>query len=262
MVVAYDAKTGRRSEHGARDSRIARKLAALAGSAGAAVAGEAVAAGISYVPTSGVVAAQGIPGFSFAAPSTVTSGTLRPPSIPGNTGWDIDGNGQADFNLLHQNVSDKGEAFLIPQEPFIANPNGLLVTNDDSSNLIRNLANAFLVGAGATLWDDNGQAITSNAAVNHQIGFSTSQPNYFGFRFAFGSNANEYYYGWASLAIDFLAEGQGYKITEAFYQSTPNTGINVGAVPVPEPSSMALLAAGAAGVTAWRARRKKPPAAE
>lgn len=260
MIVAYMMKTSRRSKNAARDSAVARKLAALVGSAGAAVAGEAVAAGISYVPTSGVVAAQGIPGFSFASPSTVTSGTLRPPSIPGNTGWDIDGNGQADFNLLHQNPAGNDQAFLIPQAPFTPNQNGLLVTTD-STALIRNLANAFLVGPGATLWDNNGQAITFNG-VNQQNGFSTSQPNYFGFRFAFGSNANEYYYGWASLSIDFLAEGQGYKITEAFYQSTPNTGINVGAVPVPEPSSMALLAAGAAGVTAWRALRKKPPAAE
>ena len=95
------------------------------------------------MPTAGVVAAQGIPGFSFAAPTTVTSGTLRPPASPGNTGWDIDGNGQADFNLLHQNPAGNDQAFLIPQAPFIANPNGLLVTNDDSTGLIRNLRRPF-----------------------------------------------------------------------------------------------------------------------
>jgi hypothetical protein len=39
---------------------------------------------------------------------------------------------------------------------------------------------------------------------------------------------------------------------------TPGGAISVGAVPqaVPEPSSMALLGLGAAGVAAWRSRRK------
>ena len=47
-------------------------------------------------------------------------------------------------------------------------------------------------------------------------------------------------------------------ITEAYYNTTPGAAISVGQVPqaVPEPSSMALLGLGAAGVAAWRARRK------
>lgn len=260
MVVASISKKSRGSESRAGDSAVATKLAVLAGSAGAAVAGEALAAGITYVPTSGVASAQGIPGFSFTAPLTVTSGTLRPPSSAGNNGWDVDGNGQNDFNL--QNNNDN-QAFLIPRAPFAPNPNGLLLTSTSSGPEIRNLANAAPVGPSAVVWDNNGQAITFNAFYNMQDpGFTPNQPGYFGFRFAFGSNPNQYYYGWASLTIDFSTDGEGYKITEAFYQSTPNTAINVGAVPVPEPSGVALLAAGAAGVTAWRARRKKLSVAE
>jgi hypothetical protein len=262
MTVARASISRREQRTPKRHAKIARRVAAVAGAAGAAVAGDANAEGITYVPTAGVVAAQGIPGFSFTAPTTVTSGTLRPPSSAGNTGWDIDGNSQADFNLQNNGGS---QGFLIPQSPFGGNPNGLLLTSTTSAPLIRPLANAAPIGPLVTAWDNNGQAITFNGIYNLQgPGFLTSQPNYFGFRFAFGNNPNDYYYGWASLTIDFSAAGQGYKITEAFYQTTPNTAINVGAVPVPvpEPSSMALLAAGAAGATAWRARKKKQPAAE
>lgn len=257
MVVAYDAKTGRRSEHGARDSRIARRLAAVAGSAGAAITGEAVAAGITYVPTSGVVAAQNIPGFSFAPPTIVTSGTLRPPASAGGNAWDVDGNGTVDFELVNFNGV---LAALNPLALFTANPNAMLVV-DDSVHPLLNLTGGANVGPAANLWYAGGQPMTYNQGLN-QTYFTLNNVGYFGFRFASSNSASEYYYGWASLTIDALAAGQGFKIGEAFYQSTPNTGINVGAVPVPEPSSMALLAAGAAGVTAWRVRRKKQPAAE
>jgi hypothetical protein len=61
------------------------------------------------------------------------------------------------------------------------------------------------------------------------------------------------------MVVDLTPVGQGFKITEAYYNTVAGAGINVGAVPVPvpEPSSIALLAVGAAGVTAWRARRKQ-----
>ena len=96
--------------------------------------------------------------------------------------------------------------------------------------------------------------------VPYSPGFTANVPGFFGFKFNDGVNLSDFYYGWGSLTIDLLSPGQGFKITEAYYQSTPNTAIQVGDVPqaVPEPSSMALLAAGAAGVAAWRARRKQP----
>ena len=86
--------------------------------------------------------------------------------------------------------------------------------------------------------------------------FLEDTPGQFGFRFVSDNNT---YYGWGTLVIDYLAAGRGFQITEAYYNTVPGTGINVGAVPapVPEPSSIALLAIGAAGVTAWRARRKR-----
>lgn len=129
---------------------------------------------------------------------------------------------------------------------------------------ILNLGNAGPVGPSQSFWRGEGNVITGNINsyrnFNEQSpNFTTDAPGYFGFRFAFGDNENEYYYGWASMTIDLSARDSGFKITEAFYESTANTPINVGAVPaVPERSSLALLAAGAAGVAAWRARKKPP----
>jgi hypothetical protein len=80
--------------------RLRSKIAALAGATGAVAAGSAEA--VTYTPTAGVVAAQGIPGFSFVSPSNVTLGSLRPPATIGITTWDIDGAGAAEFNLENQ----------------------------------------------------------------------------------------------------------------------------------------------------------------
>jgi len=257
MVVERTRMSRRDSTPSARTARIARRVAAVAGAAGAAVGGEAEAVGLTYVPTPGVVTAQGIPGLSFTPPTTVTSGTLRPPASAGGNAWDVDGNGTVDFELVNFNGL---LAALNPLALFTANPNAMLVV-DDSVHPLLNLTGGANVGPAANLWYAGGQPMTYNQGLN-QTYFTLNNVGYFGFRFASSNSASEYYYGWASLTIDALATGRGFKIGEAFYQSTPNTGINVGAVPVPEPSSMALLATGAAGVTAWRARRKKQPAAE
>jgi len=99
------------------------------------------------------------------------------------------------------------------------------------------------------------------AGANAQSQFTSGTSGQFGFLFEDG--AGDTFYGWGSLVIESPNPG-GYYITEAYYNTVPGTGINVGAVPqiVPEPSSMALLGLGAAGVAAWRARRKVKAATE
>lgn len=242
-----------------RQSRVARRVAAVAGAAGAAIAGEAEAVGISYVPTAGVATAQNIPGFSFTAPSTVTSGTLRPPST-GSFGWDVDGDGSNDFSLV--NFSGLAGVFNALATAFPSNPNALL--GPGVYGLLNLVGNAAVGPAQAWTAGVPYKNMTYQGVANNQADFTTNTPGYFGFRFAFNNNPTNYYYGWGGLTIDLTAAGRGFKVTEAFYQSTPNTTINVGAVPapVPEPSTMVLLAAGAAGVTAWRSRKRKQPAAE
>ena len=128
----------------------------------------------------------------------------------------------------------------------------------DGNLFLRNIAAPGPVGGAQTQWrtGDFTLTLSSDPAVNG-VNFTKNVSGQFGFRFDAGSDPSFTYYGWGSLLIDGQAAGQGFKITEAYYQSTPGTAINVGAVPVPEPTGMALLAIGSAGVLAWRSRRKQ-----
>ena len=249
-MVAANSTSGRRQPGG---SNLSAKLAALAGASGAAVSGEAMAT--TYVPTPGVQAAQGITGFTFTSPTNITSGTLRPPATIGTTAWDVDGNSQVDFQLTHTSSSSQW-AGIQGHSVFPVAPNGLVQNNN--STLV-NFASGAAIDAAAN-WKGFFNSLTIDGANNNPT-FTTNVPGFFGFRFKPDWNASDYYYGWGSLTIDLASPaGQGYKITEAYYQSTPNTAIQVGQSPyaVPEPSSLALLAIGSTGVAAWRTRRKRP----
>ena len=228
---------------------------ALAGAGGALVAGGEAEASVTYTPTPGVVAADGIPGFSFVDASNVTLGNLRGPASAGATGWDVDGAGGDNFFLVNS-------VTLFGSLSAAANSNSLLV---DPSIDLQNIATGGAVGALQATWRTGKLTLTYLAGTQTVPGnFSPNTSGQFGFRFTEASNT---YYGWGSLLIDGQATGQGFKITEAYYQSTPGTAINVGAVPgavaaVPEPSnSMTLMALGAAGVVTWRSRRTAKAAA-
>jgi len=74
-------------------------------------------------------------------------------------------------------------------------------------------------------------------------------------------SSGELYYGWISLSACTPAEAGSpcsdpavININGFAYNTTPGAGITT---PTPEPSMLPLLALGAAGLTAFRARRKK-----
>lgn len=220
--------------------RVKRHVASLAGLAGATVAGIGEAQAVPYTPTPGVAAAEGIPGFSFVDASSVILGSLRPPDSDGTVAWDVDGDGTRDFELFN---SSSDEAVFIGVH---GGENGFNV------GAAANLATGKAIPASVSVW--NGSFIVTSGGVNKVLSFPTNTPGQLPFRFT--NNSSDTFYGWASLTVDLAGEdGQGYVITEAYYQTTPGAGITVGAVPVPEPSSMMLLALGAGGVLAWRARR-------
>ena len=244
--------TSRSRKH--RVSNLSGKLAALAGASGAALSSDAMA--ITYTPTAGVLAAQGIPGFAYTSATNVTSGTLRPPASLGYTPWDVDGNSQVDFQLTHTSSSSQW-AGIQGHSVFPNAPNGLVQNNN---SFLVNFGSAGAPVDAAASWRGFFNSLTIDG-VNNAPGFTTGVPGFFGFRFKPDWNASDYYYGWGSLTIDLASpRGQGFKITEAYYQSTPNTAIQVGQAPnaVPEPSSLVLLAIGSTGVAAWRTRRKQP----
>jgi len=231
-----------------RPSSFGRRLVALAGAGGALVAG-AEAEAVTYTPTAGVVAAGGIPGFSFVDASNVTLGDLRGPAAAGAVGWDVDGAGGDNFFLVNS-VS------LFGSLSGAGNSNSLLA---DPFGILQNIATGGAVGALQATWRYLKMTLTYAGTTGAlSVNFSLGTSGQFGFRFTEASNT---YYGWGSLLIDGQsagAGGQGFKITEAYYQSTSGTAIDVGAVPVavPEPTGMTLMALGAAGVAAWRSRRR------
>lgn len=233
-------------------ARLGRKLAALAGATGAVTAGTAGA--VPYTPTAGVAAAQNIPGFSFVTATNVTLGALRSPASPGFTQWDIDGVGGNDFYLQNRTVTSQG--LLVAQYAVLGpskSSGNSMIGQLGEGITISNLATGASAGPGATPWRNSFAFATTNRNLGPGLqNFTVNTSGEFGFRFTSGSNT---FYGWGSLVPDLAAPGRGFKITEAYYQTTPGAAINVGAVPVPEPSSMVLLAIGAAGLTAWRARR-------
>jgi hypothetical protein len=241
MATAGFSSKSHPSSASTRETSLTRKLAAVAGAAGAAAIGASEAQAVVYTPTAGVAAAQGIPGFSFVDASNVTLGALLPPATPGQVGWDVDGSGGIDF-LLRNSTSTASLSGGSAPKSFVVNGRNL-----------KKLTAGSLVSAGVSLHYFVG-VTRSGLKEDVSSAFQFNTPGQFGFRF---TNASDTYYGWGSLTlVPFV--GQGFVITEAYYNTTPGGAISVGAVPqaVPEPSSMALLGLGAAGVAAWRSRRK------
>ena len=243
-MAPSSSPTAPSSSPDARPSSLGTRLVALAGAGGALVAG-AEAEAVTYTPTAGVVAAGGISGFSFVDANNVTLGNLRGPAAAGAVGWDVDGAGGDNFFLVNS-VS------LFGSLSGAGNSNSLLA---DPFGILQNIATGGAVGALQATWRYLKMTLTYAGTTGAlSVNFSLGTSGQFGFRFTEASNT---YYGWGSLLIDGQSVGQGFKITEAYYQSTPGTAIDVGAVPVPEPTGIALLALGSAGVMAWRSRSRR-----
>lgn len=237
------------SHTAAAKGRFGRKIAALAGATGAVAAGTAEA--VPYTPAAGVAAAQGIPGFSFdTATTTATLGAFLPPATANTSNdWDLDGDGNPDFRLFNSNATFQAGVLQV------VNSNKLVLpaTINNEAYTFKNLATSSSVGPGSPLRSSNAFVTFFGApAANWTLG----QSGQFGFSFASGGST---YYGWGSMVQTGSPVGQGFTITEAYYQTTAGSGILVGQVPqvVPEPTGMVLLAIGSAGVMAWRSRRKQ-----
>jgi hypothetical protein len=85
--------------------------------------------------------------------------------------------------------------------------------------------------------------------VGTQVTFNAA--NYFGFQFTNEALANANNFGW--IEITFGADAATRTITGWAYE---DSGAPITVTPVPEPSSMALLSVGAAGLVAYRRRRQ------
>lgn len=102
----------------------------------------------------------------------------------------------------------------------------------------------------------DGSLVNSTSPIAAQFSFGTLSPNadfndpitaFVGYRFPSGGGSA---YGWARVTIDNAAGV--FEIVDYAFESEPGVGIAAGAIP--EPSTLGLLAAGAAGLGALRRR--------
>ena len=236
------------NDNAARRMSLSQKLA-LASGAGAALAG--------------IVAQQS----ADAAPIQSTTLPVSPPAADGRITWDIDGDGTADFNLSNDSSSSASLSGVY------GNPNNRVVGVFQGAapfDILAKLSSGFAVGGAlATGYFFNSQAavnITSSGAAAADVargGWAIGDVGYFGFRF---SNAGGVHYGWGQLDLHGTAggflEGQGFTITDAYYESTPGASIAVGdtgasAVPEIDPASAGSVMSLVIGSLAMLERRRK-----
>jgi len=121
-----------------------------------------------------------------------------------------------------------------------------------STAAIKNFATSATIDAGSS-FNTNYNFTAFKSGSSTAANFTTS--NFVGFRFGTTGNYN---YGWLQTTWD----GTNFQINSGAYESTANTAILAGAVPVIEPGtltlgSLALLAGGGAAVRRYRKQRQQ-----
>jgi len=115
-----------------------------------------------------------------------------------------------------------------------------------------NLAAGTLIGPGSGTYSSSGADTLTGVQSGNPAGhFQVSDgPGYLGVQFQAGGQTHYGYVGYEGTGVQNSPTGHIYSLG---YETAANTAIAAGAVP--EPGSVAMLAAGAAGAAAYRRRR-------
>jgi hypothetical protein len=235
----------------ARRLSLSQKLAVASGAA-AAIAGVAAP----QMAEAGIVQSTTLP--------------MSPPASVGSNFWDVDGDGTNDFRLRHSSSSTSSTRYATLTE---LGPARFVSPAARASDGFAKLNAGFNVGgslvAGYKFFSSPqaGITITSSGAIGGKAGaqgWAIGDIGYFGFKF---SNTSGVHYGWGQINIHgatggFVA-GQGYTLTEAYYNSTPNASIQVGdtggspsSVPEIDPASAGSVLSLVMGSLAMLERRR------
>ena len=229
----------------------AQKLA-LAGGAGAAIAGVAA------------------PQSADAVPIQSTTLPLSPPATAGTVPWDIDGDGTEDFRLrnLGGNAASFGNVGAAPSLARFVVPNTL--TESGFAKLSAGFNISATMPGFSFFPDPEFNSMTrfgniGNAAAGN--GWAMGDIGYFGFKF---TNSSGVHYGWGQISFHGVTggfvQGQGFTLTEAYYNGVAGAPIAVGdrgtAVPEIDPASAGSVMSLVIGSLAMLERRRKLRAAD
>ena len=146
---------------------------------------------------------------------------------------------------------------------FSANSFGVFANVSDGVSLLQDLdGQPAALAAGALIDPVNGTFGTNgklSSPVTGKGNFPVNGEAYLGFYF---TEADGLHAGWADLAMAGTTDGTNASVTvnSYAYENDPNTPILAGqtvAAATPEPTSLSLIAMGAAGIAELRRRRRK-----
>lgn len=185
------------------------------------------------------------------------------------------GSGSGGFNINQVNGNVAVGNFQIKNDFPNSGAGQLYLFNQFGTSSITGLAGKSGLALGVTaITFASIKKFSAGATIDGSTSFNTSQyftafksngvsaanfnsNDYVGFQFGTPGNYN---YGWLQTTWD----GTNFQINSGAYESTANTAILAGAVPVPEPGtlalgSLALLASGGAAVRRYRKQRQAQP---
>ena len=198
------------------------------------------------------------------APTSTDSGT--------RVNIDVNGDGQRDLSILYRNISATGGTLLlgyIYAGAGSTNPGATVAANVSGQAYSYNLAAGTLVGAASSFYQKAGyfgHLVTNYAGTSYGVGNNPGTPLNVGFEFHSTATAGSpLEYGYISLEVDPYVSATnvgGIQFFKLAYDNAPGANIAVGASAVPEPTSLAALAFGAAGLAGVGLKKRRQRAAQ
>ncbi len=207
---------------------------------------------------------------SVAAPQSAEAGIVQSTTLPmsplassGSNYWDVDGDGTNDFRLINV-YSSAAVLAELGLARFISRVNrttyGTNTYGFAKLNAGFNVGGSLVAGYKFSNWGKN-IGITSFGSTGSDAlaaGWSIGNTGYFGFKF---SNASGVHYGWGQASFTGTPTGQGFTLTEAYYESDDGDSITVGnrgitAVPEIDPASAGSVLSLVMGSLAMLERRR------